>query len=127
LLSNIERCGPKVATQVSGPRGLLQILRGERLGLFEEIEADHLHAKTPELDISVGEGRNFSDLGVPSGESFVTLARSETDRDRPTDALGQQFPTPPAMAGIVFDGDEGRGGLLTGKRAVPTIRMLRSR
>src|ERR1700752_865926 len=53
------------------PPGLLQILRGGRLGFFEEIEADHLHAETAKLDISVGEARDVLDLGVPSGKGFV--------------------------------------------------------
>src|SRR5499427_9206690 len=70
-----------------GPPCLLQILRGGRLGLFKKIEADHLHAETTKLDISVGEARDLSDLGAPSGESFVTLARIWTDRDRSADMI----------------------------------------
>src|SRR6266853_1949726 len=62
--------------------GLLQILRGGRLGLLEEIEADHLHTETAELDISVGEARDLLDLGAPSGERFVALARIWANRDR---------------------------------------------
>src|SRR6516225_7868309 len=69
------------------PLGLLQILRGGRLGLFKEIEADHLHAETAELDISVGETRDLLDLGAPSGEGFVALARIGTDRDRSADMI----------------------------------------
>src|SRR5258708_4494013 len=70
-----------------GPPGLLQILRGRRLGFFKEIEADHLHAETAELDISVGEARDLLDLGAPSGEGFVALARIGTDRDRSADVM----------------------------------------
>src|ERR1700746_2342672 len=70
-----------------GPPGLLQILRGGRLGLLEEIEADHLHAETTKLDISVGEARDVLDLGVPSGKGFVALAHIGTDRDRSTDVI----------------------------------------
>src|SRR6516165_6082686 len=70
-----------------GPPGLLQILRGGRLGLFKKIEADHLHAETAELDISVGEARDLLDLGAPSGEGFVALARIGTDRDRSADMI----------------------------------------
>src|SRR6516165_8465118 len=61
-----------------GPPRLLQSLRGGRLGLFKEIEADHLHAETAELDINVGEARDLLDLGPPSGEGFVALARIGT-------------------------------------------------
>src|SRR5258707_12100221 len=70
-----------------GPPGLLQILRGGRLGLFKEIEADHLHTETAELDISVGEARDLLDLGAPSGKGFVALARIGTDRDRSADVI----------------------------------------
>src|SRR5215471_4216304 len=57
-----------------GPPGLLQILRGGRLGLFEEIEADHLHAKAAELDKGIGEGRDLADLRAPVGKGLVALA-----------------------------------------------------
>src|SRR6516225_9480655 len=70
-----------------GPPGLLQILRGGRLGLFKEIEANHLHAETAELDISIREARDLLDLGAPSGEGFVALARIGTDRDRSADMI----------------------------------------
>src|SRR6516225_2226586 len=63
-----------------GPPGLLQILRGGRLGLFKEIEADHLHAETAELDISVGEARDLLDLGAPSG-----AATPQTNSVSPSD------------------------------------------
>src|SRR5215470_6317080 len=68
-----------------GAPGLLQILRGGRLGLFKEIEADHLHAETAELDISIGEARDLLDLGAPSDEGFVALTRIRTDRDGSAD------------------------------------------
>src|SRR5713101_4270783 len=70
-----------------GPPGLLQILRGGRFGLFKEIEADHLHAETTELDISVGEARDLLNLGAPGGEGFVALARIGTDRDGAADVI----------------------------------------
>src|SRR6516165_593552 len=71
-----------------GPPGLLQILRGGRLGLFKEVEAGHLHAEAAELDIkSVGEARDLLDLGAPGGEGFVAFARIGTDRDRSADMI----------------------------------------
>src|SRR5262249_33521095 len=54
---------------------------------FKEIEPDHLHAETAELDVSVGEARDLLDLGAPSGERFVALARIGTDRDRSADMI----------------------------------------
>src|SRR5258708_37250352 len=51
------------------------------------MEGDHGEAETGGLEISVGEARDLLDLGVPSGEGFVALARIGTDRDRSTDVI----------------------------------------
>jgi pimeloyl-ACP methyl ester carboxylesterase len=63
---------------------------------------------------SVLVGHSFSgmivtDAGVhPNVSAVVYVAARAPDADEDYTALAKKFPTPPASAGIVFDGDEGR-------------------
>jgi pimeloyl-ACP methyl ester carboxylesterase len=59
-------------------------------------------------------GHSFSGMIVteagidPNVSALVYVAARAPDAGEDYAALAQQFPTPPATAGIVFDGDEGR-------------------
>src|SRR5437868_14949414 len=59
-------------------------------------------------------GRSFSGLMVteagvhPNVSALVYVAARAPDAGEDYTALAKTFPTPPATAGIVFDGDEGR-------------------
>jgi pimeloyl-ACP methyl ester carboxylesterase len=59
-------------------------------------------------------GHSFSGMIVteagidPKVSAVVYVAARAPDAGEDYSALAQQFPTPPATAGIVFDGDEGR-------------------
>jgi pimeloyl-ACP methyl ester carboxylesterase len=63
---------------------------------------------------SVLVGHSFSGMIVteagmhPSVSALVYVAARAPDADEDYAALAKTFPTPPATAGIVFDGDEGR-------------------
>jgi pimeloyl-ACP methyl ester carboxylesterase len=57
-------------------------------------------------------GMIVTDAGVhPNVSALVYVAARAPDADEDYPALAKKFPTPPATAGIVFDGDEGRLGL----------------
>src|SRR5260370_19097589 len=50
-----------------------------------------------------------TDAGVhPNVSALVYVAARAPDAGEDYSALAQRFPTPPASAGILFDGDEGR-------------------
>jgi pimeloyl-ACP methyl ester carboxylesterase len=59
-------------------------------------------------------GHSFSDMIVseagvhPSVSAVVYVAARAPDAGEDYAALAKRFPTPPASAGIIFDGDEGR-------------------
>jgi pimeloyl-ACP methyl ester carboxylesterase len=54
-------------------------------------------------------GMIVTDAGVhPKVSSVVYVAARAPDADEDYSALAKRFPAPPASAGIVFDGDEGR-------------------
>jgi pimeloyl-ACP methyl ester carboxylesterase len=59
-------------------------------------------------------GHSFSGMIVtqagvhPNVSALVYVAARAPDADEDYSALAKNFPTPPASAGIVFDGDEGR-------------------
>ncbi len=54
-------------------------------------------------------GMIVSEAGVdPNVSALVYVAARAPDAGEDYTALAKQFPTPPASAGIVFDGDEGR-------------------
>ncbi len=54
-------------------------------------------------------GMIVTEAGVhPKVSSLVYVAARAPDADEDYAALAKRFPTPPASAGIVFDGDEGR-------------------
>jgi len=54
-------------------------------------------------------GMIVTDAGVhPNVSAVVYVAARAPDADEDYTALAKKFPTPPASAGIVFDGDEGR-------------------
>src|SRR5579863_5412158 len=59
-------------------------------------------------------GHSFSGMIVteagmhPNVSALVYVAARAPDADEDYTALAKTFPTPPASAGIVFDGDEGR-------------------
>src|SRR5579862_5091544 len=59
-------------------------------------------------------GHSFSGMIVteagmhPNGSALVYVAARAPDAGEDYTALAKTFPTPPASAGIVFDGDEGR-------------------
>jgi pimeloyl-ACP methyl ester carboxylesterase len=54
-------------------------------------------------------GMIVTDAGVhPNVSAVVYVAARAPDVDEDYTALAKKFPTPPASAGIVFDGDEGR-------------------
>ena len=54
-------------------------------------------------------GMLVTEAGVhPSVSSLVYVAARAPDADEDYGALAAKYPTPPASAGIVFDGDEGR-------------------
>jgi pimeloyl-ACP methyl ester carboxylesterase len=54
-------------------------------------------------------GMIVTEAGVaPNVTSLVYVAARAPDAGEDYTALAQRFPTPPASAGIVFDGDEGR-------------------
>ena len=54
-------------------------------------------------------GMIVTDAGVhPNVSALVYVAARAPDAGEEYTALAQKFPTPPASAGIVFDGDEGR-------------------
>lgn len=61
-------------------------------------------------------GHSFSGMMVtqagmqPNVASLVYVAARAPDADEDYGALASRFPSPPATAGIVFDGDEGRLG-----------------
>jgi pimeloyl-ACP methyl ester carboxylesterase len=56
-------------------------------------------------------GMIVTDAGVhPKVSALVYVAARAPDADEDYGALAKTFPTPPATAGIVFDGDEGRLG-----------------
>src|SRR5262245_62995242 len=51
----------------------------------------------------------ITEAGVhPNFSALVYVAARAPDAGEDYAALAKQFPTPPATAGIVFDGDEGR-------------------
>ena len=57
-------------------------------------------------------GMIVTDAGVhPNVSALVYVAARAPDAGEDYTALAKKFPTPPASAGIVFDGDEGRLGL----------------
>src|SRR5499425_1817128 len=54
-------------------------------------------------------GMIVTDAGVhPNVSALVYVAARAPDAGEDYTALAKQFPTPPASAGIIFDGDEGR-------------------
>ena len=54
-------------------------------------------------------GMIVTDAGVhPNVSALVYVAARAPDADEDYTALAKTFPTPPASAGIIFDGDEGR-------------------
>lgn len=54
-------------------------------------------------------GMIVTEVGVhPKVSSLVYVAARAPDAEEDYAALAQRYPTPPASAGIVFDGDEGR-------------------
>src|SRR5499425_896342 len=54
-------------------------------------------------------GMIVTDAGVhPNVSALVYVAARAPDADEDYTALAKTFPTPPATAGIIFDGDEGR-------------------
>jgi pimeloyl-ACP methyl ester carboxylesterase len=56
-------------------------------------------------------GMIVTDAGVhPNVSALVYVAARAPDADEDYTALAKKFPTPPATAGIIFDGDEGRLG-----------------
>jgi pimeloyl-ACP methyl ester carboxylesterase len=56
-------------------------------------------------------GMIVTEAGVhPNVSALVYVAARAPDADEDYTALAKTFPTPPATAGIVFDGDEGRLG-----------------
>ena len=56
-------------------------------------------------------GMIVTDAGVhPNVSAVVYVAARAPDADEDYTALAKKFPAPPASAGIVFDGDEGRLG-----------------
>jgi pimeloyl-ACP methyl ester carboxylesterase len=61
-------------------------------------------------------GHSFSGMIVteagthPNVSALVYVAAGAPDADEDYGALAKRFPTPPASAGIIFDGDEGRLG-----------------
>ena len=57
-------------------------------------------------------GMIVTEAGVhPNVSALVYVAARAPDADEDYTALAKKFPAPPASAGIVFDGDEGRLGL----------------
>jgi pimeloyl-ACP methyl ester carboxylesterase len=57
-------------------------------------------------------GMIVTDAGVhPNVSALVYVAARAPDAGEDYPALAKNFPTPPATAGILFDGDEGRLGL----------------
>jgi pimeloyl-ACP methyl ester carboxylesterase len=56
-------------------------------------------------------GMIVTEAGVhPNVSALVYVAARAPDADEDYAALAKKFPTPPASAGIIFDGDEGRLG-----------------
>jgi pimeloyl-ACP methyl ester carboxylesterase len=54
-------------------------------------------------------GMIVTDAGVhPNVSAIVYVAARAPDADEDYTALAKKYPTPPASAGIIFDGDEGR-------------------
>ena len=54
-------------------------------------------------------GMIVTDAGVhPNVSAMVYVAARAPDADEDYTALAKKYPTPPASAGIIFDGDEGR-------------------
>ena len=54
-------------------------------------------------------GMIVTDAGVhPNVSAVVYVAARAPDAGEDYTALAQKFPTPPASAGVIFDGDEGR-------------------
>src|SRR6202161_4363522 len=54
-------------------------------------------------------GRIVSEAGMhPNVSALVYVAARAPDADEDYGALAKKFPAPPASAGIIFDGDEGR-------------------
>ena len=81
--------------------------------LPEAVEAA-LHVLERQDGPTVLAGHSFSgmivtDAGVhPTVSALVYVAARAPDADEDYTALAKTFPTPPASAGIIFDGDEGR-------------------
>jgi pimeloyl-ACP methyl ester carboxylesterase len=81
--------------------------------LPEAVEAA-LHVLERQNGPTVLAGHSFSgmivtDAGVhPNVSALVYVAARAPDAGEDYAALAKEFPTPPASAGIVFDGDEGR-------------------
>ena len=78
---------------IGAPR-LFQILRGRRLRVVKEIEADHLHAEAAEFDVRIGKTRDLLDQAAPLLECLVALARVRPDRNRAADVSGPHAATP---------------------------------
>jgi pimeloyl-ACP methyl ester carboxylesterase len=76
--------------------------------------AEHVLARQDGPTVLVGHsfsGMIVTDAGVhPNVSALVYVAARAPDAGEDYTALAKNFPTPPASAGIVFDGDEGRLG-----------------
>jgi pimeloyl-ACP methyl ester carboxylesterase len=87
------------------------------LTTLPEAVASAIHALDRQDGPTVLVGHSFSgmivtDAGVhPKVSALVYVAARAPDAGEDYTALAKTFPTPPASAGIVFDGDEGRLGL----------------
>ena len=84
------------------------------LTTFEEAVAETRRVLARQDGPTVLAGHSFSgmivtEVGVdPKVSAVVYVAARAPDANEDYAALAQRFPTPPASAGIVFDGDEGR-------------------
>jgi len=84
------------------------------LTTFDEAvaEAQRVIARQDGLTVLVGHsfsGMIVTEAGIdPKVSALVYVAARAPDAGEDYPALAKQYPTPPATAGIVFDGDEGR-------------------
>ena len=94
-----------------------QFREGVALSLSTGYEVQKRHALNAwaERLLAIVEGREIAtnvtqlEAGVhPNVSALVYVAARAPDADEDYTALAKTYPTPPATAGIVFDGDEGR-------------------
>ena len=109
-MATTTSAGERAAQTPSLPdRVRIFVLGAGFAGLGAAIKLDEAGERDFLVDLFDPEVMIVTEAGLhPNVSALVYVAARAPDADEDYTALAKTFPTPPASAGIVFDGDEGR-------------------